>query len=102
VVTLKNPMIVNDSIVAPSAPVPGAPFAVPRRGVMATDVRALEVAQFSPQRTVVLVAAVAAVAVGWARAASAGGGGSRPPGEDVDKGLMLQLFGLRLPWGFHR
>lgn len=92
IVTLRHPMIVNDSIVSSTAPAPGALFAPPRPGVVSEDVRSLEVARFSPGRTVGLVAVIAAASVGWAKLAGANAGGSRPGDGKLPKGL--DVWGL--------
>lgn len=100
--TLKNPLIINDSIVSSVAPAPGAAFSAPRLGVLSGDVRSLEVARFSPVRTIALIATIAAVSVGWARAAGGSRGGSTvEPG--LPKGLaLLHWGGLQLVWGLFR
>ncbi|MCH7532616.1 MAG: hypothetical protein IIB36_12785 [Gemmatimonadetes bacterium] len=101
-ITLKHPLIINDSIVSSEAPAAGATFVPPRLGVLSGDVRSLEVARFSPVRTIALIATIAAVSVGWARAAGGSRGGSTvEPG--LPKGLaLLHWGGLQLVWGLFR
>ena len=91
--TLRNPMIVNDSIVAVAAPVPGAPFQQARVGTLSSEINSLEVARFSPGKTILLIGAITTVSFGWARAASSSAGG-RPETIPPDpKGLALALLG---------
>ncbi len=84
-VTIRRPMVVNDSIVSATARVEVGPFAPPRRGVLAADVRGIEVPRFDPVKTAGLAAAFAAVSVSWARTAASGGGGQPAPEEPVSK-----------------
>ena len=93
-VTIRSPIIVNDSIVSASDSVVAGPFALPRRGVLASDVQGIEVARFDPVRTAGLGAAFLAISITWARTAASGGGGQRPPEEHVPK----LAPGLRLMW----
>jgi hypothetical protein len=97
--TLKNPMIVNDSIVSSAAPPPGLAFPLPRLGVVSVDVRALEVARFSPGRTLGLVAVIAAASIGWATLAGESAGGSLPPDGQQPKDPAIGLWrGVQLVW----
>ena len=93
-VTIRSPVVVNDSIVSASARVAVGPFAPPRPGVLASDVQGIEVPRFDPVRTAGLAAAFLAVSITWARTAASGGGGQRPPEEHVPK----LAPGLRLMW----
>lgn len=98
-VTLSNPMIVADSIVASEAPPPGLAFIPPRVGVVSDDVRTLEVARFSAPRTLGLAAVVALAAATWATLASQSAGGSTPPGGDLPKDPFVGLSSaLRVAW----
>jgi hypothetical protein len=97
--TLKNPLIVNDSIVSSSAPQPGLAFAPPRLGVASEDVRSLEVARFSPGRTLGFVAVIAAASIGWATVAGESAGGSLPPDGPLPKDPALGFWrGVQLVW----
>lgn len=98
-VTLKNPIIVNDSIVSSVAPRPGVVVPPPRLGVPSQDVRSLEVARFSAGKTIALVAVITAASVGWAAVAGAHGGGSLPPDPKDPKTFAPQGWrGLQLVW----
>jgi hypothetical protein len=98
-VTLRNPVIVDDSIVSSVAPPPGAVVAPPRLGVVSEDVRSLEVARFSATRTIGLMAAIALASIGWASVAGDSAGGSPPPGGQLPKGLALGPWsGVQLVW----
>jgi hypothetical protein len=97
--TLKNPMIVNDSIVSSAVPPPGLAFPLPRLGVVSADVRSLEVARFSPGRTLGLMAVIAAASIGWATLASESAGGSPPPDGQQPKDPAIGLWrGVQLVW----
>lgn len=71
--TLPNPRVINDSIVSGTSGTGGlvtsSRLAVPRQ-----EVRSVEVPRFSPRRTIVLAAAIAAVSIGWASMVDTGGG----------------------------
>ncbi len=91
-VTIRRPVVVNDSIVSASARVAVGPFAPPRRGVRLSDVHGFEVPQFDPVKTAGLGAAFLAVSISWAQLAGGGGGGQQLPEEHVPKlapGLSL-------------
>ena len=92
-VTIRSPQVTNDSIVS-AAPVATGPFAPPRPGVLAADVRGIEVPRFDPVKTAALGATVLAVSITWARTVASGGGGRQGPEEPV-----LKLApGLTLMW----
>lgn len=93
-VTIRSPIVVNDSIVSASDSVATGPFALPRPGVLASDVQGIEVPRFDPIRTASLGAAFLAISITWARTAASGGGGQIPPEEPVPK----LAPGLRLLW----
>ena len=93
-VTIRGPIVVNDSIVSASDSVMAGPFAASRRGVLASEVRGIEVPRFDPIRTAGLAAAFLTVSITWARTAASGGGGQRPPEEHVPK----LAPGLRVMW----
>ncbi len=102
-VTLRNPIVVNDSIVAATAPDPRAPFAAPRPGVLSADVEALEVARLSRARTIALGLGIAAASLGWARIASETSSGEPPPVDPLPKGLLPRLSdGIRIVWRIRR
>lgn len=71
--TLRSPRVINDSIVSGSSGT-GGPVTTSRIGVPRHEVRSVEVARFSPRRTIVLAAAIAAVSIGWASMVDTGGG----------------------------
>ena len=92
-VIVRNPLVANDSIIS-SAPVATGPFAPPRPGVLASDVREIEVPRFDAVKTATLGASILAVSVAWARTVASGGGGRQGPDEPV-----LKLApGLTLMW----
>ena len=93
-VTIRRPIVVNDSIVSASALEAVGPFAPPRPGVRAADVEGLEVPQFDPLKTAVLGAGFLAVSIIWARTAGSGGGGGEIPEGPVPK----LAPGLTLMW----
>ncbi len=93
-VTIRRPIVVNDSIVSASAPVAVGAFAPPRRGVRASDVHGLEVPQFDPVKTAGLAAGFLAVSISWARTVGKTGGGQEIPEPPVNKFTP----GLRLLW----
>lgn len=98
-VTLKNPIFVNDSIVSAVAPPAGALVQPPRLGVPANDVNLLELARFSPGRTIALAAAIAGASITWARVQGAGLGSEERPGP-LPKDPYLDMIGvIRLLWG---
>lgn len=72
-ITLRDPRVVNDSIVSQTS---GArtSLAGSRPGVEHRNVSSLEVARFSPGRTIMLASAIAAISVGWASLADSRGG----------------------------
>lgn len=91
-VTIRSPIVANDSIVSASDPEPVGPFAPPRPGVPVRDVQGIEVPVFDAVKTAGLGAAFLAVSITWARTASRTGGGQQPPEEHVPKfapGLTL-------------
>ena len=99
ILTLRNPMIVADSIVASEAPPSGLAFTPPRIGVVSDDVRTLEVARFSAPRTLGLAAVVALAAATWATLARESAGGSTPPGDDLPKDPFVAVpAALRIAW----
>lgn len=93
-VTIRSPIVVNDSIVSASDSVAVGPFAPPRRGVLATDVHGIEVPRFDPIRTAGLAAGFLAVSITWARTAGKLGGGQEVPEPPLEKFAS----GFRLMW----
>ena len=92
-VTLKNPRLVNDSIVSQAAPPPGSFVVPPRSGVREGDVNLVEVQRFSLTRTLALAGAIAGASITWARIQGAGGG--REPGQDpLPKDTALGRLGV--------
>ena len=85
---LRNPVLVNDSVVALSDGAGGeGPFAVGRPGIAWDDVRSLEVARVSTWRTIALAGGIALVSAGWAAIAGGSEGGRPPPEVQLPKGL---------------
>lgn len=93
-VTIKSPIMVNDSIVSASDSVAAGPFARPRSGVLASDVQGIEVPRFDPLKTAGLGAAFLAVSITWARTAGKLGGGQEVPEPPLEKFAP----GFRLMW----
>ena len=79
-ITLRNPLLVNDSLVSGTAPPPNMVVVPARAGVRADEVSTLEVARFSAGRSAGLAAAVIAASLGWARLQGAGFGREDRPG----------------------
>ena len=99
-VTLKNPIVVNDSIVSAVAPRPGAVVIPPRVGFPANDVNLVEVPRVSTGRTISLIGAIAAASIAWAQIQGAGlGSEERPTPLPKDPALNLIGFG-RLVWSW--
>jgi hypothetical protein len=92
-VTLRNPTLVNDSIVSNVAPPPNAAFPPPRVGVVAADIQLVEVPRLSPGRTIALAGAIAAASIGWARIQGSSGGTDERPGP-LPKDPALSLTGV--------
>lgn len=92
--TIRRPIVVNDSIVSASARVAVGPFAPPRRGVRLSDVYGLEVPRFDPVKTAGLAAGFLAVSISWARTVGKHGGGQEIPEPPVNK----LAPGFRLMW----
>lgn len=84
-VTIRRPIVVNDSIVSASASVAVGPFAPPRRGVRLSDVHGFEVPQFDPVKTAGLAAGFLAVSISWAQTVGRHGGGSQFPEPPLEK-----------------
>lgn len=84
-VTIRRPIVVNDSIVPASARVAVGPFAPPRQGVRLSDVHGFEVPRFDPVKTAGLAAGFLAVSISWAKTVRSGGGGQQAPEEHVPK-----------------
>ncbi len=101
VVVLNHPMVVGDSIVAPSAPAPGTTLAPPRLGVVTGEIRSIEVPEFSPQRTAALAAGIAAISATWVGLVG-GSGGQRPPNEPLPKFSLSIMDGIRWVLGLPR
>ena len=90
-VTLRNPLVVNDSIVSAVAPPPGAVVLPPRTGVAERDVNLVEVPRLSTGRTLALVAAIAGASALWATVQRAGGG-REPRPDPLPKDPALRGF----------
>lgn len=90
--TLKNPLLVNDSVVSGAAPPTGMVVVPPRAGVRADEVSSLEVARFDAGKSVALAAAIIGASVGWASLQGAGGGEERP--GPLPKDSAFDVIGL--------
>ena len=90
--TLRSPIVANDSIVSPE----GRPV-LARRGVALADVGALEVARFSAIKSAALAAGILTASISWATTASEKKGGVEPPPTAPPKfwpglGFTLRIF----------
>ena len=101
-VTLRNPIVVNDSIVAAVAPDPGAPFATARPGVPTAAVEGLEVSRLSRARTIAMGVGIVAMSFGWARFAGSNNSGEPPLDPPLDKEGFRprESGGFRIVWRF--
>jgi hypothetical protein len=91
--TLRNPIVLNDSLISAIVPTPGVLIPPPRVGVPADDVALLEVGRFSAGRSIALAGVIAGAAIAWAGIqASAGGSEERP--EPLPKDSAFSLVGL--------
>lgn len=95
-VTLKDPRIVNDSLVGDASG--AAPRTPPRVCLACGDIRAVEVERFSTGRTIALAATIAAVSFGWASLAGDSEGGSSESPGPLPKAQAL-WGGIRLLLG---
>lgn len=87
---LRDPALVNDSVVGATPIVAGAGgvadgSAGARPGLPWEDVRALEVARVSTWRTIGLAAGIALISAGWAALAGDSEGGRPPPQVQLPK-----------------
>ncbi len=100
--TLRNPILVNDSLVAGVAPDPAAPFATARPGLPASAVEGVEVAQLNRGRTIALGVGIVAMALGWARFASDNNSGEPPEDPTLEKDGFRpgETGGFRIVWRF--
>ena len=101
-VTLRNPIVVNDSIVASVAPGPQGPFATARPGVPTVAVEGLEVSRLSRARTIAMGVGIVAISFGWARFAGANNSGEPPvdPPLEKDGFRPRESGGLQITWRF--
>ena len=91
--TLRSPVVANDSIVMPME----GPPVLPRRGVALANLRTLEVARFSAIKSAGLAAGILAASISWATTASQRKGGVEPPPTAPPKfwpglGFTLRIF----------
>ena len=91
--TLKNPILVNDSLIATVTPRPGALVPPPRIGVPTDDVAEIEVGHFSAARSVALAGVIAAVSIAWA-GIQASVGGSEERTDPLPKDAAFDVLGL--------
>lgn len=98
--TLRNPILVNDSIVAAVALDPGTPFATARPGVPADAVEGVEVTRLSTARTIALGVGIVAISFGWTRFASGNNSGQPPvdPPLEKDGFRPFEAGGVRIVW----
>lgn len=99
IVTLDHPLVVNDSIVSVDGPVPGTSLAPPRPGVLFTEVSSVEVARFSPGRSIGLAAALIGLGVVWTSTLGDSSGGSTEIPEPLPKTPALSFLQFRLVVG---
>lgn len=96
-VTLRRPIILNDSIVSTVTSVSGRTFAPSQSGIATRDIRSIDVERFSAGRTIAFAAGIAAIAIGWASVAGDSEGGSTIITEPPPKGVVVSLWrGSRL------
>ena len=91
--TLRSPVVANDSIVSPVE----GPLVLPRRGVALADLRALEVAHFSAIKSAALATGILAASITWATTASQNKGGVENPEPPPPKlqprfGIIWRIF----------
>lgn len=91
--TLRNPVLVNDSLVTGAAPPTNMVVVPARAGVRADEIATLEVARFSAGRSAALAAAVLGASLGWARLQGAGLGREDRPGP-LPKDPAFDVLGL--------
>ncbi len=101
-VTLRNPVVVNDSLVAGTAPDPRAPFATARPGVPTAAVEGLEVSRLSRARSIALGVGIVAMSLGWASFASSNSSGELPVDPPLEKDMAPpgQSAAFRIVWRF--
>lgn len=88
-ITVRRPVLRNDSIVSSTADPSGLPL--PAVGVPYGDVNTLAVPRFSAVKSVALAAAVVGLAGMWARAAGGSEGGSTLPPPEPPKLIGFSL-----------
>lgn len=98
--TLRNPILVNDSIVAAVGPDPGTPFATARPGVPTDAVEGVEVTRLSRGRTIALGLGIVAISFAWTRFASGNNSGQPPvdPPLEKDGFRPFESGGVRIVW----
>lgn len=99
IVTLDHPRVVNDSIVSLDGSGQETSFDRPRRGVLSTEVRSVEVARFSPGRSLGLASALIALGVVWTSTLGDSSGGSTEVPEPLPKTPALSLLEFRFVLG---
>ena len=99
VVTLRHPLMANDSIVSTEGSARATAFTRPRPGVAFADVRSVEVPRFSPARTVGLAAVLIGLGVAWTRTLGDSEGGSTEPTPPLPKTPAFSLWGIRFVIG---
>ncbi|NNF14041.1 MAG: hypothetical protein HKN72_12495 [Gemmatimonadetes bacterium] len=90
---LRNPVLVNDSLVSGAAPPPNMVVVPARTGVLADEVGTIEVPRFSAGRSAAFAAAILGASLGWARLQGAGLGREDRPGP-LPKDPAFDVVGL--------
>lgn len=88
-VTVRHPVVRNDSIVTSDTDVMGQPLRA--EGVAGTEVGQVSVQRFSPVRTVLFAAAIVVAGVSWVKVNGDGDRGTTPPTPGPPKGFALSL-----------
>jgi len=92
VVTVRHPVVRNDSIVTSDTDVMGRPIRA--EGVANSEVGVISVQRFSPVRTVLFAAAIVAAGVTWVNVNGDSDGGTIPPTPGPPKEFALSLSSI--------
>ncbi|GEM_PF-2160340 len=88
--TLKNPIIINDSIVSAPAPPPGTIVMPPRQGLLLRDVNTFELPRVNTGRTIALIGAIIGTSITWA-SVQGKGSGVEPNTDEILKDGSIRL-----------
>lgn len=88
-ITVRRPVIRNDSIVTSETDAFGAPLQEP--GIPYAEVNAMAFEQFSAARTGVMAAVIIGIAVGWTQVVGDSSGGNSEPNPPLPKGFSASL-----------